>query len=54
MLTKKQKFSDNHGEIFFRNLGQSPSKDIVSFLEHHETVLVEAGKEEEANLKIGD
>ena len=39
---------------FFRNLGQSPSKDIVSFLEHHETVLVEAGKEEEANLKIGD
>merc|ERR1711868_224885 len=31
------------------NLGQSPSKDIVSFLEHHETVLVEAGKEEEAN-----
>lgn len=36
------------------NLGLDPSKEIVTFLENHEKVLIEAGKEGEADLKFGD
>lgn len=38
----------------FRNLGLSPDEDIVRFLEHHQNVLIEAGKDDEADLKIED
>lgn len=36
------------------NLGLTPDKDIVSFLERHERVLIEAGQEGEADLKFED
>ena len=39
---------------FSRNLGLTPDKDIVSFLERHERVLIEAGQEGEADLKFED